>query len=204
MELLAVAWQRTDGFIRIDGGFLVLDASARELNFSDELFSFIKAGIEGQNRIISTRAVAIPDDTLPYDPTGYDPGDLDTGGGAGGSGSPFSVLRFFGYYQSSFSLTHEQTLQFFNTTHNISNILGYGAYGTGGISLLMTYLGYLPGTAAYIALGSFIMQSLAYLTEAQWSSYETQYLNSGSNKGITIVGITVTPMTAAPITPPTI
>jgi hypothetical protein len=189
--MLAVAWQRVDEFIRIEGNFLVLDASARELNFSDELFSFIKAGIEGQNRIISTRAVAIPDETLPFD--GY--GNNNPSGGGGGG---LTYTAGFGYYQLSATLNHDEAIQFFHTMQNIGTQIG-------GATTLSGLLGFVKSISNIVTFQCIVMGAYSYFTGVQWSSYETQYLNGGSNNGVTIVQTTFTastiPYTAYSIIP---
>jgi hypothetical protein len=178
LEMLTVAWQRVDKFVRVESGLIILEASAEELNMSEELFAFLKSSIEGQNRI-TTRAYALPENELPFE--GYD----NPNPGAGGGGA----VRFtagFGYYQWTAYFGHDEAIQIFHSMQNIGNNIGLFGTVSGGIGSLLAVLGYIPQTAPYIALESFLFGIYSYLTSAQRSNYETQYLNSGYNNGITI------------------
>lgn len=118
LETLSVAYQRLDEFVSIENGIFILNVSAKDVNISEELLRFIKAGIDARNNLIeiektlTRNGVELPIPVTPFggpiDNPGTNPDNPDSGGGG--------RIEFYygpGYYQTIAYLTHDQAIALF-------------------------------------------------------------------------------------------
>lgn len=183
LSVLKESFERVGEYVKNeDGKWGLTITSGKDINMSETLFQFIKEHIELVNRqneiyaLLEEKGIKfeMPKHLILYNSTprlklrsqeADDPPRIK-------NGSEYEYIVGYPYVLERITLDHSVTLQVLNAKQSAAS----------DVSQFATLLGMIP----YFTAGAVLVSSMAWLEGKQFSKFEDDYLESGSNRGITM------------------